>query len=294
MKNNMLEDQKPCLGAHMSIAGGLHHAVAAAAAVRSGAVQIFTRNQSQWAMKPLTEPVVDAWKQALARHPMIPLVHASYLINLASPDPALLDKSREAFLEEARRCTTLGIPYLVFHPGSHMGRGEPEGLAAIARSLDWVEERLGEDPVTLLLENTAGQGTNLGHRFEHLSAILAAVRRPERYGVCVDTCHLLAAGYDFRDEAGYAATWTEFEREVGIERVHAFHLNDSKRELGSRVDRHENIGKGHVGSRAFRLLLGDVRFRGLPMVLETPKQNDMDRKNLALLRRLAHPVRARS
>jgi deoxyribonuclease-4 len=168
-----------------------------------------------------------------------------------------------------------------------MGSGEDRGLARIARALDWVDRRLGSAPVTLLLENTAGQGTSLGWRFEHIARIRERLRNPERVQVCLDTCHLLAAGYDFRTDTGYAGIMNEFNCLVGTSMVRAFHLNDSKKDLGSRVDRHEHIGKGYVGSRAFRLLLGDPRFTAVPMVLETPKSGGMDRRNLALLRRLA-------
>lgn len=270
----------------MSIAGGLERAVYAAARHRCRAVQIFSRNSNQWAMRPLTEAAVAAWKEALGRHPMVPMVHGSYLVNLASPDDALYRRSRDTFLAEAGRCRTLGIPYLVFHPGAHMGAGEKRGLDRIARALDWVERRLDSDAVTLLLECTAGQGTNLGSRFEHLAGIRARLGRPERVGVCLDTCHLLAAGHDFRTEAGYREVFDALDRTVGLETVRAFHLNDSKKDVGSRVDRHEHIGKGTIGSAAFRRLLQDPRFDGLPMVLETPKAGEMDRRNLALLRRL--------
>jgi deoxyribonuclease-4 len=277
----------------MSIAGGLHRAIESAAALRCTALQIFSRNSNQWSMKPLIPDAVAKWKETLVRHPMATMVHDSYLINLASPDGALYRRSRSAFLEEARRCVQLGIPYLVFHPGAHMGKGEPNGLDRIVRALDWVDERLGSGPVTLLIENTAGQGTSLGYRFEHLAHIRSAARRPQRLGICLDTCHLLAAGYDFRTDSGYERVFDELERVVGTGAVRAFHLNDSKKGLGSRVDRHEHVGKGFVGSRAFRLLLQDPRFRGLPMVLETPKAGEMDRRNLALLRRLASLGRGR-
>jgi deoxyribonuclease-4 len=271
----------------MSISGGLQNAIFEAAKLRCNALQIFSRNSNQWAMKPLTDEVVLAWNEAIAAHPMVTMVHDSYLINLASPDPALYDRSRQSFLDEALRCETLGIPYLVFHPGSHMGEGETRGLGRIARALDWTDRRIGQAKVTLLLENTAGQGTNLGFRFEHLAWLRERVKNPDRLGVCLDTCHLLAAGYDFRTDAGYARVFTELDERIGAGVVKAFHINDSKRELGSRVDRHENIGKGHVGSRAFRLLMQDPRFQQVPKVLETPKADDMDRRNLALLRRLA-------
>jgi deoxyribonuclease-4 len=270
----------------MSIAGGLNEAILAG--VREGieAVQIFSRNANRWAMTPLTDATIGRWREALETHPMIPMVHGSYLVNLASPDEGLYRRSRETFLEEARRLVDLGIPYLVFHPGAHMGSGVETGLARIVKALDWVDRRL-EGPVTLLLENTAGSGTGLGSRFEEIAWIRERVRTPERIQVCLDTCHLLAAGYDFRTEAGYRTVFADFENQVGTRTVRAFHLNDSKRELGSRVDRHENIGQGHLGQEPFRLLLRDRRFREVPKVIETPKAGNMDRKNLALLRRLA-------
>ena len=276
------------LGAHMSIAGGLQNAVLAGAAHRATALQIFSRNSNQWAMKPLADEAVALWKEAQAAHPMVTMVHGSYLVNLASPDPALWEKSCRAFIGEAERCARLDIPYLVFHPGAHMGAGEEAGLARIVRALDRAARALAETPVTLLLENTAGQGTVLGSRFEHLARVIGSVEHPDRLGVCVDTCHLLAAGYDFRSPAGYREVFEEFDRLLGIGRIRAFHLNDSKQDLGSRVDRHEHIGKGHVGSAAFRMILQDPRFRDAPKVLETPKKDEMDRRNLALLRRLAH------
>jgi len=277
----------PFVGAHMSIAGGVQNAIFEAARHRCRAVQIFSKSTNQWAARRLTEDDVDAWRAALAWHPMLPLVHDSYLINLASPDRAILGRSRGSFLEEVGRCERLGIGYLIFHPGAHMGRGEDEGLNRIAESLDWVCERAQGSSVMLLLETTAGQGTSLGHCFEHMARIIERVRMPERLGVCVDTCHILAAGYDFRTPAGYEAVFSAFERVLGLDRIRCFHINDSKKGLGSRVDRHEHIGKGFVGARAFGLLMRDPRFAGVPKILETPKENDMDRKNLAILRRLA-------
>jgi deoxyribonuclease-4 len=271
----------------MSIAGGLHLAALRGAEVRCTALQIFSRNSNQWAAKPLADEEIALWKETLASHPMETMVHDSYLINLASPDEALFQKSREAFLGEAHRCVALGIPRLVFHPGAHMGAGEAAGLDRVAQALDWVDERLGGAPVTLLVENTAGQGSSLGHRFEHLAGLLDRVRRPALLGFCIDTCHLLAAGYDFRDADGYRAVFSEFDSRIGIDHIRAFHLNDSKKDCGSRVDRHEHIGRGFVGNPSFARILHDPRFRHAPKVLETPKTDDMDRKNLALLRRLA-------
>ncbi len=271
----------------MSIAGGLHLAVERGAEHRATALQIFSRNSNQWAMKPIPDEAVARWREALAAHPMTVMVHDSYLINLASPEQALWEKSWRAFVDEALRCARLGIPFLVFHPGAHVGSGEAAGLDRIAAALDRTDAELGDAPVTLLLENTAGQGSSLGNRFEHLAGVFERVRRPERLGVCLDTCHLLAAGYDFRGPAGYARVTAELDRTVGLSRVRAFHLNDSKKGLGSRVDRHEHIGKGHVGTTAFRLIMTDPRFAGVPKVIETPKAGDMDRRNLALLRRFA-------
>ncbi len=277
----------PLLGAHMSIAGGLHLAALRGVEVRCTALQLFSHNSNQWAMKPLADEEIALWKETLASHPMVTMVHDSYLINLASPDEALFRKSREAFLGEALRCVALGIPRLVFHPGAHMGAGEDAGLDRVAAALDWVDERLGGAPVMLLVENTAGQGSSLGHRFEHLAGLLDRVRRPALLGFCIDTCHLLVAGYDFRDAEGYRSVVAEFDGLIGVERIRAFHLNDSKKDRGSRVDRHEHIGRGFVGTPAFARILHDPRFRLVPKVLETPKLDDMDRKNLALLRRLA-------
>jgi deoxyribonuclease-4 len=269
------------------VAGGLHHALEDARRHRAGAVQIFTRNNNRWAAKPLADEEIAAWKEALVRTPVETLVHDSYLINLASADPALYRKSVDAFHAEAERCAALGIERLVFHPGAHLGEGESRGLRRVARALDTVRDRLGHRRVRFVLENTAGQGTNLGWRFEHLAEVFERVEDPAGLGVCLDTCHLLAAGHDLRTPEGYRAVFAEFDRVVGLRHVVAFHLNDSKRELGSRVDRHENIGKGYLGNVAFRMLLTDGRFHDVPKVLETPKKDDGDRRNLALLRRLA-------
>jgi deoxyribonuclease IV len=208
-------------------------------------------------------------------------------VNLATPDPVMLQKSRDAFVAELNRCHALGVPYLVFHPGAHMGAGESAGLLRIAESLDYALERADGGDVQPLLEVTAGQGSYVGHSFEHLAHILGRVRHPERLGVCLDTCHLLAAGYDLSSAAGYEETIAACARLIGLDRVKAFHLNDAKAGLGSHLDRHAPIGKGHLGREAFRRLLTDRRFAGVPMFLETPGPLETWKREIALLRRLA-------
>jgi deoxyribonuclease-4 len=275
----------------MSIAGGFDRAVERARQVEATALQVFCKSSNQWRARPLDRTEVEAFRAAasaagLDRHT---LSHCSYLINLASPDEALWARSIAAFRVELERCSALGIPYVVLHPGSHVGSGEDAGLARVARALDRaLREPDGIEGVTVLLENTAGQGSNLGHRFEHLAEILRRATSRDRLAVCFDTCHALAAGYEFRDPGSYAAMWREFDRVVGLDRVRGFHLNDSRGDLGSRKDRHEHIGRGHVGLGGFRSLMRDRRFRGRPMVLETPKDDtlDDDRRNLAALRAL--------
>jgi len=214
------------------------------------------------------------------------LTHGSYLVNLAALDPELLEKSREAFVADMERCHALGIAYLVFHPGAHMGAGETAGLTAIARSLDDILLRTRTLSVTPLVEVTAGQGSSLGHRFEHLAEILQRVRQPERLGVCLDTCHLYAAGYDIATPRGYDETIAALDHAVGIGQVKAFHLNDAKKGLGSRADRHASVGQGTIGIETFRRIVNDPRFRGLPMVVETPGPLAVWKKEVALLRRL--------
>ena len=281
------------LGAHMSIAGGVDRALARGAEVGCEAIQMFNKSSNQWRAKPLTADEIGRFRSLQIEKGISPVVsHGSYLVNLASPDAAMYRRSINAFGEEIDRCEALGIPYLVTHPGSHMGAGAPEGLARVTAALDELLDARPAGHVSILLETTAGQGDNVGHRFEHLRTILEASRHPGRLGVCVDTCHIFAAGYDLRTPAGYDSVMGELDRIVGLSRVAAFHLNDCKKDLGCRVDRHEHIGKGKLGIEAFRCLMNDARFEGVPMLLETPKGEDCaeDRVNLALLRSLIVPA----
>ena len=278
----------PYLGAHESVGQGLHFAFERIARVGGESLQIFTRNQRQWNPKVLTSDEIDAFKAARREQgDMTVASHASYLINLASGKEELQLKSIASFSGELQRCHDLGIPYVVMHPGSHGGDGVEAGLIRFVQGLDAAIEHAGSDTM-VLLETTAGQGTSLGSRFEELACIRGNSRHPEKLGVCLDTCHVFAAGYDIRSETAYLRTVAEFDRLIGLEHLHFFHLNDSKKELGSRVDRHEHIGQGCIGLEAFKHLLNDSRFAAHPMTLETPKGEDLkeDVENLARLRTL--------
>ena len=277
------------LGAHQSIEGGLDRAVVRARAAGCEVLQLFTKNSNQWKAKVLSSEEITRFRDALAHEEIGGVsAHGSYLINLASPDEVLYRRSIDAFLVELDRCEALGIPSLIVHPGAHVGSGTVAGTARIAAALD---ETLGDRPgaaTRVLLEVWAGQGSTIGGRFEEIADILARVREPERIGVCFDTCHAFAAGYDLRTREAYEATFGAFDRAIGVGKIGAFHLNDSKGELGCRLDRHEHIGKGWIGLEAFRLLLNDLRFAGIPKYLETPKGVDLreDIENLATLRGL--------
>ena len=279
-------------GAHMSIAGGCDRAVQSAHAFGFEAVQLFTKNNNQWNAPPLTDAHVAAFRAALCATSVgPPVAHNSYLINLGSPDDTLWNRSIDAMTIELERCEALGIADLVIHPGAHVGSGEDEGLSRIARGLDEIHRRTRGLSVRIDLETTAGQGTCLGHRFEHLGTILARVAEPERLGVCGDTCHIFAAGYSLQSREEYDGTMDELDRAVGLGRVRVWHLNDSRRERGSRVDRHAAIGQGHLGLEPFRHLVNDRRFCEVPMILETPKGTDeqgeeLDAVNLRVLRQL--------
>ena len=278
-------------GAHMSIAGGMHKAFERGRSVRCRTIQIFLKSSNQWKARTLTDADRMLFRVAREKSGISPvLAHDSYLINLASPDPDLHRKSLDAFVEEMRRANDLGVPCLILHPGAHLGAGVQAGINRVARELNRAIDRVGP-PVRLLLETTAGQGSSLGSRFEELAAILERMRKPERAGVCLDTCHIFAAGYDIRSREGYEKTLREFDRLIGVGRIQAIHVNDSLKDLGSCVDRHSHIGKGRIGLEAFRCLVNDPRFVDVPKILETPKGEDMreDRRNLAKLRALMDP-----
>lgn len=276
------------LGAHMSIAGGVFNALLDGEKLGCTTIQIFTKSSNQWRAKELGEEEITRYFAEQKRTGISPVIaHDSYLINLGSPDEALLTKSREAFAIELERCEKLKIQYLVTHPGAHMGQGEEEGLKKIAASLDWVFEHTGDLKSKVALESTAGQGTSLGYRFEQLARIIELSAHPERIKVCIDTCHIFAAGYDISNEDGYQKTISEFDRIIGLKSLVVIHLNDSKKGLGSKVDRHEHIGKGFIGEKAFGFIMKDKRFEKIPKLLETSKENDMDKVNLGILRRLA-------
>ncbi len=278
----------PLFGAHLSIAGGLHNAVVAALALNCDTVQLFTKNASQWAAKPLLESEIaafrSAWKDSKLKHAT---AHDSYLINLAAPAEELYQKSIAAFIVEVERAEALGLSYLVMHPGAHTGSGEETGLQRVVAAFDEVHRATAGYKVQVLVETTAGQGTCLGCKFEHIAYILANVKETKRLGVCVDTCHIFAAGYALAGDE-YDRTFAKFDDLVGLKRIKCFHLNDSVKGLGCRVDRHAGLGLGMIGEEPFRRLVNDPRFAKLPMILETPKEaadgTAMDPVNLAKLR----------
>lgn len=281
----------PLLGSHLSISGGYYKAAQAAGALGMDTVQIFTKNNNQWAGKPLSEDEIRMFRAAVEENGLkSPCSHDSYLINLASPRDDLWTKSLEAFVIELERAEALGLAGVVMHPGSFVDSSEDAGLARIGQALDEVHRRTAGFAVQTWMEVTAGQGTNLGYRFEHLGTILRNARDPERFGVCLDTCHLFAAGYGLKTKEEYQTTLEQLDEHVGLDRVRAFHLNDSKKEQGSRVDRHEHIGEGYLGLEPFRFILNDPRFQGVPMYLETKKEKrdgeEMDAVNLRVLRSL--------
>ncbi len=284
----------PRLGSHLSVAGGLENAFHEAVRLGCDCVQLFVKNQRQWRAKPLTPEQVERFRMAAEQTAIRPAVaHGSYLLNLASPCEAARRQSVEALTDEFDRCAALGIPYLVVHPGASLNADLPIALANVARSLNELYDERGGATTMVLLETTAGQGSSVGHRFEHLWEILEGVIQRERVGVCLDTCHLFAAGYDFRTPESYRDMIAQLDRAIGLALVKCIHLNDSKRELGSRIDRHEHIGKGKIGKEGFRHFVNDPRFRDVPMILETPKGKDgrgtdLDKVNLKRSRALIY------
>ena len=275
----------------MSIAGGYYRAVEHARDAGCDCVQLFTKNNNQWRAKSISDEDAAQFQEKLAALKIThPIAHSSYLINLASPDPALWKKSLDAFIEELKRADRLGLTHLVVHPGAFTTATEAQGIKNIARALNQAHRRTAGIKTRCLLENTAGQGSNLGWNFEQLAAMFDAMKEPERAGICFDTCHAFAAGYNMIEKEDYQATMRAVDKTVGVKKIEAFHLNDSKRELGSRVDRHEHIGQGHLGIEPFRHLLNDRRFRRVPMYLETPKGDvdgeTWDQINLRTLREL--------
>jgi len=277
------------LGAHMSIAGGVENAVLRGQSVGCEAIAMFTKNNNQWKAKKLTQEDADKFNAALIETGIQPVVaHSSYLINLGSPDNVLWKKSTASMEDELARCELLGIPYLVVHPGSHKGKGVEYGLKRVAAAMDQIHAKHPNWRVMTLIEHTAGQGNHLCHLFEEIARVRELIAQKKRVGVCLDSCHLLAAGYDLRKPDTYADVFKKFSDLVGIEQVKAWHLNDSKTPLGSRVDRHDHIGKGKVGRAGFKNIMNDPRWDKLPGLLETPKDEDMkeDKVNLRVLRRL--------
>ncbi len=291
-------------GAHVSAAGGAELAPERAKSIGANCMQIFSANQRQWISKPISDEQFDEWWSACPYNGVESvIVHASYLLNLCATDEEKLEKSRHALCEELERSQRLGVHGVVLHPGSHLGEGESAGVKAVAESLDVILERTSDlsgpwicgerdEPVRILLENTAGQGTNLGYRFEHLADMRRFVKSEHRarIGTCIDTCHAFSAGYDITTEAGYKSTWREYDEKVGFETIGAFHLNDSKKELGSRRDRHAGLGEGEMGEAPFRLLASDQRFTEIPMVMETPSGMDGWAREIASLRDWAGPA----
>jgi deoxyribonuclease-4 len=282
---------KDYLGAHMSISGGIHLAPGRGAEAGCGVIQVFTQNSNQWRGKPVSDSDAALFREKWLESGLHEVVsHDIYLVNLASSPGEVREKSLAAFREEMERCSRLGIGKIVMHPGAHLGEGEEVGIRRICEALDRLIEQVPDYGGKILLEVTAGQGSNVGYRFEHLRAIIDGSAFPDRFAVCYDTCHTFAAGYDITTPEGYKKVFDEFDRIIGLDRLLCFHVNDSKKGLNSRVDRHEHIGQGTMGLEGFRLLVNDPRFAGVPKILETPKgdNDEMDAINLKTLRDLVN------
>lgn len=277
------------LGAHMSTSGGLWKAIDRGEQISCESIQIFTKSNRSWKAKPIADEIRDKFINRKDETPIAPIfVHASYLINLASFDQEKYQKSFNGMIDELQRAELIDLPWVVLHPGSHLDHGVSKGTKRIAESIDLIHEKTEGFKVKILLENVAGQGTNIGRKFEELQAIIKKVSQPDRLGVCFDTCHAFAGGHDFRNEKKYEALIDEFDSIVGLNKLLAFHLNDSVGPCGSRKDRHAHIGQGKIGLEGFRFFLNDKRFKDHPGILETPKDKEMteDIKNLKVLRSL--------
>lgn len=277
------------IGAHMSISGGVFNSLLYGEELGCSTIQIFTKSNNQWKAKELIPEDTDKFFEIQKETGISPVVaHNGYLINLASPQTDIHQKSLESMLVELHRAELLALPYLVMHPGSHLGSGEKEGIKKIADSINWLHQKTAGHQVKICLETTAGQGSSIGFRFEHMAEIIELVKDNHRLGVCFDTCHIFAAGYDIRTKKVYEETFDEFNEAIGIQILKVFHVNDSMKDLGSRVDRHQHIGKGKIGIEGFRLLMNDSRWENIPKILETPKVEGTakDRKNLKVLRDL--------
>lgn len=281
-------EKKIWIGAHTSAAGGSYNALYEGKEIGASTIQLFTSNQKQWHGRAISHPEVELWEKALDETGIGQVMsHDSYLINLGSPDPEMLAKSRKAFREELERCHLLKISYLNFHPGAATGGSEEACLDTIAESLLEIEDLVHKGKTKLLLETTAGQGTSVGHRFEQIGYILKKAHRKIPVGVCIDTCHIFVAGYDIRTEEGWEATLAEFDEKIGLKHLSAFHVNDSQKELGSRVDRHACIGHGKIGLDSFRFLMASPKTRDLPKYLETPDGPSSWKQEIAMLKSYA-------
>ena len=272
------------LGAHVSISGGIELAIQRGAEIGCTSIQIFTKNQRQWKTPELETHVIKKYQREYEKSSLRTIIaHDSYLINLANPDISGWEKSCSAFIEEMQRAEKLNIPYLVFHPGAHKGAGVHFGINKIAESINYIHKKCPQFKLKILLETTSGQGTALGNSFEQLKEIINSVEESDRIGVCIDTCHIFTAGYDIRSKTEYEKTFEHFDKVVGLNKVYAIHLNDSKRDLASRIDRHEHIGKGYIGLETFRILMNDKRFSNIPKILETPGDLEDGKENMQLL-----------
>ncbi len=277
------------IGAHVSVSGGLPNAVLRAVKIGCETIQIFTKSNVRWKSRELTEEEIEKFQTELKKfniHPVV--VHSSYLINLCASDGEILKKSRKAFIDELRRCESIGAMCLVFHPGAHLGKGEDYGIKLAAESINLAHNETKNFKTLTVIEITSGQGSAIGYKFEQIKKIIDLVDDKDRIGVCIDTCHLFSAGYDIREEKGCENVFKEFDEIIGIEKIKVFHLNDSKRELNSRVDRHYHIGKGYIGKVAFHYIMQNPAFKNIPKIIETPKGSDdkFDISNLTTLRKL--------